>query len=81
MAAFVDIFGNVAQLGVKQQKHRFFDAVEALYLQNGVLVNDPKVLKDPQWSKVQASEAHIATPSTHLRNLANCAASSRANPG
>ena len=69
MAAFVDIFGNVAQLGVKQQKHRFFDAVEALYLQNGVLVNDPKVLNDPQWSKVQADESHIATPGTNLRNL------------
>jgi hypothetical protein len=52
MASFVDIFGNVAQLGVKQQKHRFFDAVEHLYLREGVLVNDPKVLADPHWGQV-----------------------------
>ena len=68
-AAFVDIFGNVAQLGVKQQKHRFYDAVEALYLRHGVLVNDPKVRQDPQWSQVQADEVQIARRGTHLDDL------------
>lgn len=69
LAAFVDIFGNVAQLGVKQQKHRFYDAVEALYLQHGVLVNDPMVRKDAQWGQVQDDESQIAALGTHLDNL------------
>jgi len=59
LAAFVDIFGNVAQLGVKQQQHRFYDAVEAIYLSKGVLVNDPKILDDPLWGKV-ADETEAA---------------------
>ena len=59
MAAFVDIFGNVAQLGVKQQKHRFFDAVEAIYLRAGVLVNDPKIRQHPKWGQVQPDETDL----------------------
>ncbi len=69
MAAFVDVFGNIAQLGVKQQKHRFFDVVEYIYLRSGVLVNDPKVLSDSQWGQVQPDEAHIAPEGTRLRAL------------
>jgi hypothetical protein len=69
LASFVDIFGNVAQLGVKQQKHRFYDAVEALYLQHGVLVNDPKIRKDSHWGQVQKDEVQIAIPGTHLDEL------------
>ena len=72
LAAFVDIFGNVGQLGVKQQKHRFFDAVEFIYLQKGVLVNDPKILDDPLWGKVadQEEAATCGYPvSTKLRSM------------
>ncbi len=69
MAAFVDVFGNIAQLGVKQQKHRFFDVVEHVYLRAGVLVNDPKVLNDSQWGEVQPDEAFIAQPGRSLRSL------------
>ena len=70
--AFVDIFGNVAQLGVKQQKHRFYDAVESVYLQNGVLVNDPKVQRDPHWGKVvdeNESDLGSAPVGTMLHHL------------
>ena len=72
LAAFVDIFGNVAQLGVKQQKHRFYDAVEEIYLQKGILVNDPKILADPVWGKVsgRAEAAACGYPAgTSIRSL------------
>lgn len=50
VASFVEIFSNLSQLGVKQQKHRFYDVVEYVYLQqHGVLVNDPKVPNDGHW--------------------------------
>ena len=52
MKAFASIFSTVAQLGVKQQQHRFLDAVEAVYIRSGVLVDDPKVRADTHWGKV-----------------------------
>ncbi len=61
MKSFASIFSTVAQLGVKQQQHRFLDAVEYIYLQFGVLVDDPKVRADARWGVVvDASEAAFA---------------------
>ena len=55
--AFADVFGSVAQLGQKQQQHRLLDAVRTIYLRHGVLVDDPEVRADPQWSRVRLEEA------------------------
>ncbi len=58
--AFADIFGSVARLGVKRQKQELLDALRAVYLQAGVLVDDREVRGDPVWGVVQAEEADIA---------------------
>ncbi|MEW6287059.1 MAG: serine-rich protein [Chloroflexota bacterium] len=58
--AFADIFGSVARLGVKRQKQELLDALRAVYLQAGVLVDDREVRGDPMWGMVQADEADIA---------------------
>ncbi|MEA2008301.1 MAG: ATP-binding protein, partial [Chloroflexota bacterium] len=61
LASFVDIFSNLSQMGVKQQRHRFFELLEEIYLQHGVLVNYPKVLNDGHWgSVVDAAEARLS---------------------
>lgn len=69
--AFADIFGSVAQLGQKQQQHRLLDAVRTIYLQHGVLVDDPLVRADPVWNMVTATEAQVLNlpASTPLGNL------------
>ncbi len=60
-ASFVDIFGNLSQMGVKQQKHRFYDLLEELYLKHGVMINNPKVLNDAHWGTVvDATEATLS---------------------
>lgn len=58
--AFADIFGSVARLGVKRQKQELLDALRAVYLQAGVLVDDREVRGDPLWGVVQAEEADVA---------------------
>jgi len=58
--AFADIFGSVARLGVKRQKQELLDALRAVYLQAGVLVDDREVRGDPLWGVVQAEEADMA---------------------
>ncbi len=69
--AFADIFGSVARLGVRRQKQELLDALRAVYLKAGVLVDDREVRADPQWGKVQAEEADIveALPGTPLGDL------------
>ncbi|BAJ64443.1 serine-rich protein [Anaerolinea thermophila] len=58
--AFADIFGSVARLGVKRQKQELLDALRAVYLQAGVLVDDREVRGDAQWGFVQADEVEVA---------------------
>jgi hypothetical protein len=64
MKAFADIFGTVAQLGQKQQQHRLLDCLRQVYLQAGVLVNDPEVRQSPRWGQVKDEEeaALVNTP-------------------
>jgi hypothetical protein len=54
--AFADVFGGIAQLGVKRQKQELLEAMRTLYLNAGVLVDDPKVREHVQWGQVQAGE-------------------------
>jgi hypothetical protein len=54
--AFADIFGSVARLGVKRQKQELLDALRAVYLQAGVLVDDREVRGDPLWGRVQGAD-------------------------
>ncbi len=54
--AFADVFGAVAQLGVKRQKQELLDALRRLYLNSGVLIDDPIVRESPRWSIVQAGD-------------------------
>ncbi|MFZ5888337.1 MAG: serine-rich protein [Chloroflexota bacterium] len=66
--AFADIFGSVARLGVKRQKQELLDALRAVYLAAGVLVDDREVRGDPLWGRVQGTdeeaiaEASAGTP-------------------
>lgn len=57
--AFADIFGSVARLGVKRQKQELLDALRAVYLQAGVLVDDREVRGDAQWGVVQSDEVDV----------------------
>ena len=54
--AFADVFGSIAQLGVKRQKQEMLDALRNVYLNAGVLVEDPLVRSSLQWGVVQAGE-------------------------
>jgi hypothetical protein len=56
---FVDNFGSIAQLGQKQQQHRFCDAVRALYIKHGVLLNEDEVKHSSTWGVVQKDETGI----------------------
>jgi len=55
--AFADVFGGIAQLGVKRQKQEMLEALRRVYLRAGVLVDDPEVRADRRWGKVGAEEA------------------------
>ena len=55
--AFADVFGGIAQLGVKRQKQELLEAMRTLYINTGVLVDDPKVREHVQWGHVQPGEA------------------------
>jgi hypothetical protein len=73
--AFADVFGAVAQLGVKRQKQEMLDALRTLYLDKngfGVLVDDPKVRSDARWGLVQpGDEANLvgAKPGSPIATL------------
>lgn len=70
--AFADVFGAVAQLGVKRQKQEMLDALRKLYLDNGVLIDDPLVRNSPRWGLVQpGDEANLtgAAPGTPVATL------------
>ncbi len=70
--AFSDVFGSVSQLGVKRQKQELLDSLREVYLQSGVLVDDPMVRTDYKWGKVQpGDEANLvaAAPATPLDGL------------
>jgi hypothetical protein len=59
--AFADVFGAVAQLGVKRQKQEMLDALRKLYLDNGVLIDDPQVRSHARWGLAQVGdEANLA---------------------
>lgn len=55
--AFADVFGGIAQLGVKRQKQELLEALRKLYLAAGVLVEDPEVRHSTRWGRVQPDEA------------------------
>ena len=71
--AFADVFGGIAQLGVKRQKQELLDAIRGLYLAKGVMVDDSEVRKDEQWGHVQEDEEALvgARAGTLLGNLDN----------
>jgi hypothetical protein len=66
--AFADIFGSVARLGVKRQKQELLDALRQVYIEAGVLVDDPEVRRNDRlgkvWSQTEADlvEAPLNTP-------------------
>ena len=68
---FVDNFGSIAQLGQKQQQHRFYDAVRELYIKHGVLLNEVEVYNSPLWSSVRDDEvAGCGVPAgTPIKNI------------
>ncbi|CAG0955736.1 hypothetical protein ANAEL_00330 [Anaerolineales bacterium] len=57
--AFADVFGGIAQLGVKRQKQELLEAMRELYTNMGVLVDDPNVRDDAKWGHVQMEEAAL----------------------
>ncbi len=59
--AFADVFGGIAQLGVKRQKQELLEAMRTLYINTGVLVDDPKVREHAQWGHVQPDEAALVS--------------------
>ena len=56
--AFADVFGGIAQLGVKRQKQELLDALRMLYLNKGVLVDDPLV-RSGEKGTISRSEASV----------------------
>ncbi len=71
--AFADVFGGIAQLGVKRQKQELLEAMRNLYNRCGVLVDDPAVRSDPRWGRVQPDEASLvgAASGTALGDLSS----------
>jgi len=59
--AFADVFGGIAQLGVKRQKQELLDALREVYIRAGVLVDDPKVRENSQWGSVWSGEEGALT--------------------
>ncbi len=54
--SFCDIFGNIAQLGGKRQIHELRAMLHRLYVEHGVLTDDPEVRNNPTWSVVASAE-------------------------
>jgi hypothetical protein len=72
--AFADVFGGIAQLGVKRQKQELLDAMREVYIRAGVLVDDPKVRENSQWGSVWSDEEGALTSArvgTLLSDLAS----------
>ena len=59
--AFADVFGGIAQLGVKRQKQELLEAMREIYIRAGVLVDDPKVRENSQWGTVWSDEESALT--------------------
>jgi hypothetical protein len=57
--AFADVFGGIAQLGVKRQKQELLESIRGLYIGAGVMVDDPLVRVDLKWGRVQDDEAAL----------------------
>ena len=57
--AFADVFGGIAQLGVKRQKQELLESIRGLYILAGVMVDDPLVRVDLKWGRVQNHEAAL----------------------
>lgn len=55
--AFADVFGGIASLGIKRQKQELLEALRKLYVEHGVLVDDPDVRKDAAKNSVSHAEA------------------------
>ena len=56
---FADIFGSIARLGVKRQKQELLEALREVYLDAGVLIDDPDVRGDPELGRVRPAEAAL----------------------
>jgi len=57
--AFADVFGGIAQLGVKRQKQEMLEALRRIYLRAGVLIDDPEVRGHARWGRVQSDETNL----------------------
>jgi len=56
--AFADVFGGIAQLGVKRQKQELLEALRTIYIEKGVLVDDPEV-RNGALGMVQKNETSL----------------------
>ncbi len=54
--SFCDIFGNIAQLGGKRQIHELRAMLHTVYVNAGVLTDDPEVRQHPTWGFVASPE-------------------------
>jgi hypothetical protein len=57
--AFCDIFGSIAKLGQRRQVHELRDALRRVYLNAGVLVDDPECRADAEWGMVREEELSV----------------------
>ncbi|MBI9045820.1 MAG: serine-rich protein [Anaerolineaceae bacterium] len=57
--AFTAVFSQVAQLGQKQQSHRFAEHVRSLYEEHGILVDSEEVRADREFGHVRNEEAEV----------------------
>jgi hypothetical protein len=55
--AFADVFGGIASLGIKRQKQELLEALRTLYVEKGVLVDDPDVRKAEELNSISHAEA------------------------
>jgi hypothetical protein len=55
--AFADVFGGIAALGVKRQKQELLEALRTLYVEHGVLVDDPVVREAETTNSISHAEA------------------------
>ncbi|MGB7540359.1 MAG: serine-rich protein [Anaerolineales bacterium] len=65
---FADVFGAVSRAGVKRMIPEVRDALRTVYLNAGVLVDDPELREDPQWGTVRVDDA-AGTPGVPLEQL------------
>ncbi|MBP8122130.1 MAG: serine-rich protein [Caldilineaceae bacterium] len=54
--AFCDIFGTIAKLGVRRQVAEVREALRVIYVNAGVLVDDPEVRSSGKWGVLRADE-------------------------